>query len=144
MNGTCAVLLKTDLTIEIVSAKEAESMLDFCYRAIECDTIEAVSPRHLQDGYILVCDEEFLLKDKPVVNYIGSYFSDVQNGGNPLCGKVLILRDEEDEDGARDFGWMNQAEAEVLASAIEAVALPAYLIVHDTLVSNGLLKEECR
>lgn len=75
-----------------VTQIEIEDGLDSIYKAIGCDTIEAVHSYILQGGDIIYVDEEGLLKDEP-----GPFF--VLNGFHqPLAGNGLVLGTDEEGD----------------------------------------------
>lgn len=135
----CAVRIDTDLEVTKIQAEEGESMLEFCYRAIGCQTIEVVHPKGLADGLVMVVDEEFLLVDKPVINFVGSFLYGTQNHRSPICGNVLIMREVKDENGA-DLAFLDEPDASLLAAKMEESCMPAYMILEPILTKAGVLR----
>lgn len=65
--------------------------LDEFYKIIECNTIDIVSRKIGGIYYDIICDEEALLKDSPVVSV-------VSKDGSPLiCGNIIICNSKEGE-----------------------------------------------
>lgn len=104
----------------IVERKEDERLLPFSYREIGCDCIEIVRPDTLKEPYVIIVDEEGLLKDEPKLNTIASYLYGTQNHGQPIVGKVLIMKTVETEDG-EDIAWLDYDEAWAIMNAMDAV-----------------------
>ena len=93
---------------------EFENNLDFFYKNIGCDLIEIAYPRALHElgglseKFIMVVDEEGLLKNEPKLNIFGSTFY-----GAPIFGNIMIVKD-----GGEDFEGLERKDHEELASAI--------------------------
>ena len=136
-----AIKLGTQLSIDIVQPKKGESLLDFCYREIGCDMIEMVRPKGLDRPFLLVIDEEGLLKDEPVVNFIGSYLYRTQEHGNPIVGEVLIMQDIDTNSGP-DIGFLTEDQAWAIAGKMMKIAVPAFKTVRKALQRNGVLEKE--
>lgn len=121
MNDMYAVKLHDIATINTIAKKEPdEKLLAFCYRQIECDCIEIVRPEILPEPYIMIVDEEGLLRDTPVLNFIASYLHGAQNHGQPIVGKALIMKEVETDDGM-EIAWLDYEEAFTLMNALDAV-----------------------
>jgi hypothetical protein len=104
----------------IVHREEDARLLPFCYSEIGCDCIEIVRPDGLKEPYVMIVDEEGLLKDKPRLNCIASYLYGTQNHGQPIVGKVLIMKTVETEEG-EDIAWLDYGEALAIMNALDAI-----------------------
>lgn len=74
----------------------------------ECDLYEHVMPRRLYTMFgmsnrptkikgqcvSMLVDEEFLLREQPVPNYLASYLYETDVHGSPICGDVLFVGEE--------------------------------------------------
>lgn len=118
------IKVDTRMTVTVVEKEKGQSMLDFCYKHCECDMIEAVNPRGLEYPYMFVCDEEYLFKDRPMLNHIASYLYETQDHGHPICGNVVVLRQ-----GRSDFQLMTKDEAETMAKKLREMSVPALMEV---------------
>jgi hypothetical protein len=112
-----AIKLRTDGHIEIIDVPQQRRLLDWLYLQIRCDTVETVYPRGLQEPYMMVMDEEALLKDHPVINFLGSWLYETQMHGHPICGTVLVMQRVLTWDGP-DIGGIPEEEARKLADSI--------------------------
>lgn len=86
--------------------------------------IEIVPPRGLPSPYVLVCDEEGLLKQKPV-NVIGTTLY-----GDPIVGDIVIMKDGF-RDGEPDIVGMDDDHATRIARQIVSLHPWAKIIVHE-------------
>lgn len=93
-----AIKLNTNGSMEIVDVPE-QNFLEWCHRQIDTDLIENIYPRGLSKPYMLVADEEALLKDQPVINFLASWLYETQNHGHPICGTVLVMQQVINEHG---------------------------------------------
>lgn len=109
-----AIKLRTDGHIEIIDVPQKKSLLDWFYIQLQCGMIENVYPRGLEDPYMMVVDEEALLKDCPVINYLASWLYETQKHGHPICGTVLVMQRVLTHDGP-DIGGIPEEEAMNLA-----------------------------
>lgn len=55
--------------------------------------IEIVKPRRLGYPYVMIVNEEFLLLQLPY-NPVGSWLYCTDEHGHPICGNILILKEE--------------------------------------------------
>lgn len=91
-----------------------ENKLEFYYKHIDCDIIEVTHPRmlykigDLSNKFIMIVDEEGVLKDNPKLNVYASAFS-----GISLYGNVMIVKDT-----GKDFDGLTRKDHEKLATAI--------------------------
>ena len=71
---------------EFVEAKEIESNLDTYYSEIGCDCIEI--PERCIGGKLfnIICDEEGLLKDHPILSAVGNGYQEAIFGNLIVCG----------------------------------------------------------
>lgn len=106
-----ALLITTDDKFREI---EFENTLEFFYKHMECDMIEITNPRALRhlaglsDKFIMVCDEEGLLKDNPKLNIYASTFR-----GMPIYGHVVIIKEN-----GEDFEGLEREDHEQLSLAI--------------------------
>lgn len=122
-----ALVLRTDGRFEIVDYPETD-VVRWCYQQIDCDLVEVVRPKGLPEGMVLVCDEEFLLKDKPVLNPLASYLYGMQDHGNPICGDCVLMREVDGWDGYTLDG-LSEEEADGWKHKFMAVAPFAQLLL---------------
>lgn len=112
-----AIKLRTDGHIEILDVPRQRSLLDWFYLQIGTNIIENVYPRGLEEPYMMVMDEEALLKDRPVINFLASWLYETQKHGHPICGTVLVMQRVMTWDGP-DIGGIPDEEAMKLAVSI--------------------------
>ena len=120
-NRKYAVKLTTNMSAMIVEKPEDQSMLDFCYQHCNCDMIEAVNPRGLDDPYMFVCDEEYLFKDHPVINFVASYLYETHKHKHPICGDVVVMRY-----GYDDFEMLTLEEAEKMRDKLRKMSFKSF------------------
>jgi len=65
---------------------------------INCSWIEIVRPRRLPEGFVMIVDEEGLLKPNEA-NFAGCWFYETDKHGEPIVGDALILKEEMGDDG---------------------------------------------
>lgn len=110
-----ALLITTDEKFQEI---EFENSLEFFYKHIGCDLIKITNPRALRkladlsDSFIMVVDEERLLRDNPKLNIYGSTFR-----GMPIYGNVMIVKEVMTNDGL-DFDGLTREDHEELSAAI--------------------------
>lgn len=69
-----------------------EKSLDSYYNILNCDCIDIVTRAIAGEKYDIVCDDEALLKDNPLI-------SAIDDGLNPaLCGNLFVVRFDGNED----------------------------------------------
>ena len=98
-----AIKLCTNGAIEIIDVPEDKG-LSWYYLEIGCDMIEIVHAVGLETPYVMVVDEEALLKDHPVINCIASVLYGMSMHGQSICGTVLIMQDGMTEEGPDIIG----------------------------------------
>lgn len=126
-----ALKLCTDGRIEIITVPDT-GLLEWCYSQIGADIIETVNPQGLEYPYMLIMDEEALLRNRPVVNFLASWLYKTQEHGHPICGTVLIMQHIMTPDGP-DIGGVPYDEAQELASGIACFLPEAVLSVRKIL-----------
>ncbi len=112
-----AIKLRTDGHVEIIDVPQQGRLLDWLYLQIGTDIVETVYPRGLEEPYMMVMDEEALLRDRPVINFLGSWLYETQEHGHPICGSVLVMQRVMTWDGP-DIGDIPEDEAWKLADSI--------------------------
>lgn len=83
---------------------------------IGVEWIEIVHPRRLPRGFVMIVDEEGLLKPNEP-NYVGSWFYETDKHGSPIVGNVLILKEVLGDEGPECAG-MDEAEIERVFDAV--------------------------
>ncbi len=109
---TYAVKMFTSGENDVVELKEEFDWRDLA-KKIGCDYIETVRPVGLKEPYMLIVDEEGLLKDKPLLNFFGSWLYGTHEHGQPIVGDALIMKEIMTEDGPT-IGGLTRSEAEVI------------------------------
>ncbi len=108
-----ALKLCTNGDINVIEVPEDKDWRWYS-RQIGCDLVEVVRPMGLESPRVLIVDEEGLLKERPVINFLGSWLYETQRHGNPICGDCLIMEEYETADGL-ELGGMPKADALKLA-----------------------------
>lgn len=91
-----AIVLQEAAWMSIVDFEEG---LDFYYKNLDCDLIDIVRPHALLKksrkfkNFILIVDDEGLLKANPKVNVFASIAY-----GSTVCGKVMVAKEEYTDD----------------------------------------------
>ena len=67
-------------------------------KLIGCSWIEIVRPRRLEEGQVLVIDEEGRLKPN-TVNLVASYLYEADKHGEPIVGNALVMKEVLGNDG---------------------------------------------
>ena len=101
-----ALKLSTNGDINLIDLKEKEFEYKFqaMQKAIDCDCIDIVHAVNLPDPYCMVVDDEALLVDKPTVNLVASYLYGTVEHGQPICGDVILMKDDITGDGIDTVG----------------------------------------
>lgn len=84
---------------------------------IGCEWIEIVRPAKLPRGYVMIVDEEGLLKPN-FINLTGSWLYGTETHGNPIMGNILIVREEN-----CDLRGLTDDEVEVILCLIAPVTI---------------------
>ncbi len=116
------------LMVEKVERKDDETVLQFCYRIIGCDTVEIVNARNLESPYCIVVDEEGLIKSHPMYNIIASHMYGACEHGQALVGNAIIMKNEQRYVGIETV-WLSSEEADAMMLEIHKRILA---VVNDT------------
>lgn len=81
----------------------AELDCSWMAKTIGCDWVEIVRPGRLPKGYVMIVDEEGLLKDNEL-NAVGCWFYETDKHGEPIVGNALILKEVYGEEGPECAG----------------------------------------
>ncbi len=73
------------------------------------------------ESVFMLVDEEFLLKDNPVLNIVGSYLYGTDEHGSPIAGNVLFVG-EVDKDGEVSFCGLSESTFSRLKGQLEYIA----------------------
>lgn len=104
---------------------------------IGADLVENVRPRGLEEPYMMLVDEEGLLKEAPEVNGLASWLYETHKHGHPIVGDVLIVRSVETEDGG-DIEGLSGEEADKIAGRLVENMEKAYVAVWEELARRAL------
>ena len=104
-----ALKISTDNEITIV---DVEQPLYEGLRSIIDGYLECVNPRGLPRPYVMIVDEEGLLKEK-AMNLVGSVLYETFKHGSPIVGDIVIMREEHNYDGT-DFAGLTAEDTEEL------------------------------
>lgn len=121
-----AIKLLTDCSAKLVELPKRAYNYQSMQAEIGCDMVEIVgcALNELGEKYCLVCDEEFLLKGRPIINPVASYFYGLQNHGQPLCGDVLVMKNDFTPDGIDTVG-LDRDDIEFVTDVIVKSLVPA-------------------
>jgi len=86
-----AVTITTDNIVSIVEVQSNGSPLYKQMNEVVGGYYENVYPRRLKEGFVMVVNEEGLMKELPL-NIIGSYLYETDKHGSPIVGDVIILK----------------------------------------------------
>ena len=99
-----------EISAQIVDVDEHKQLLENAYELIGCDWVESVRAVNLKEPYVLVVDEEGLVKDRPVLNLIASILYGALKHGQPIAGDAIVMKEVWTEDGI-DLEWLTDEEA---------------------------------
>lgn len=116
-----AIVIKTDGTIRIIDAPDDPGWM-WMRDNIGCEWIEFVRPRRLPAGFVMVVDEEGLLKENKF-NCHGSYLYEYEKHGQPIVGDVMILKEVETDDGMNCVGLTEKEAEQIVARLTEEVVI---------------------
>lgn len=126
MEGTCFAVCvpvsKEDIEkgtqhVEVRQVNPNVGKLQMLYEMIGTDIVEIVRPQYLPDPYVMVVDEEGLLRDTPVMNPVGSLLYGTYEHGQPIVGNIVFMFEKFGSDGP-DLFWMTEEEARAFATGI--------------------------
>lgn len=108
---TTVLLITTDDKFKTI---EYENSLDFLYKHIETDIVQVMRPHGLQrigglnEKFIMIVDEESLLKPNPKLNFYASTFC-----GTFIYGNAIIVKENYD-----DFEGLEKEDHEQISLAM--------------------------
>ena len=103
--------------MELVERQKNESVLDFCHRAIGCNTVDIVMPHNLDDVYCIVVDDNGLFSPQPRLNVFASYLYGAYIHGQVIVGNAVLMKNRFDDDGVSTI-WFTKEEAYALVNSI--------------------------
>jgi len=103
------IICRTNGTVEDMGLTEGHDLRWYAEQ-IGAKFVELVHPRGLKSPYILLCDEEGRLKEKPVINFLGSWLYETHKHGEPIVGDVVIMKEKN-----ADLVGMEAGEADMMA-----------------------------
>ena len=107
------VICRTNGCIEDMTMTEDHDC-EWYSKQIGASIFQPVYPKGLKEPYLFLCDEEGLLKDRPVINFLGSWMYGTQEHGEPIVGDIMIVKQVMTPDGP-SFDGMPESEADVIA-----------------------------
>ena len=81
--------------------------LSWVAKQLGCEWIEIVRPRRLPEGFIMLVDEEGLLKPNEL-NPVGSWFYQTDKHGEPIVGNVMIVKEVPGDEGPEIDGMSEE------------------------------------
>lgn len=115
------VKLNANGFVNIVALDE-EDKLRAWYKAIDCDLVDIIEGANLPEPYVLICDDEALLKEKPILNPVASLLYGTREHGQPLCGNVLIGKDTMTDEGIETNGYDMEEAMGILDIILKQIA----------------------
>lgn len=107
-------------TMKIIEKQKGDEVLQFCYREIGCDLIDIAPTKYLPEPYIMIVDDEGLLKADPDVNFLGSYLYGIQDHGMPIMGNALIMKEQ-----GQNIVWLSEEECQNVLSYLDDIFMDA-------------------
>ena len=113
-----------DVNLETVSVDIDNDAIDYKYLSsfINCDWIEVVKAKKLRHPYILIVDEEGLLKQNPIVNVVATCLynsNNIKQGFiSPISGDVLVAKMVPDGEGAYDISSLDKSDVDDVKAII--------------------------
>ena len=97
-----------------ICVKNAPKNMDCFWMAKEigCDWIEIVRPKNLARGYVMIVDEEGLLRGK-IINVAGSHLYGTVEHGSPVVGDIMIVREVMGDEGPELAGMEPETANEI-------------------------------
>ncbi len=123
----CLYLSTHSFEPEIVSVDDDTGILEQIGKIIGCEVCQTVRTERLGGKYILVVDEEGLLKDEPVFNEMASYLYEVEKHGEIIAGDAVIVKLSFFPGEGYDLEWLDMEEARALSGTIR-IGLAAFAI----------------
>lgn len=114
------VTTKNEISVVDVSNNPGSYLYAKLANAIGCSIIERVNPLGLPDPYCMFVDEEGLLKERPVLNPIGSYLYGYHEHGNPTVGDILIGKNIMTDEGP-DVGGLDEQDIQLVRARLESL-----------------------
>lgn len=120
--AVCVPVTKEDIEdgkqhVEVRQVDVNKGKLENLYEMIGTDIVEKVSAKYLPEPYVMMVDEEGLLRDNPVMNPVGSLLYGAYEHGQPIVGNIVFMRLDYSPEGP-DLFWMDEDEAMRFAGEI--------------------------
>lgn len=114
---------KGNIDIVQVDADGTSDKLRAWYKELDCDFIDIKEVEYLPDPYVLIFDDEFLLKEEPKVNIVASWMYGFQDHGQLICGDVLIGKTVESDEGLETTGYSKDEAMSLCVSIFKALGI---------------------
>lgn len=140
-NELYAVLLRTDdLHPQVILSAVFADVPKLARNFIECKYIEVVKAAGINHPFRVLVDEEGLLKDRPVLNFLASYLYGTHKHGQPIVGNAVIVAERVLPTGDHDLRLLTKQEAENIRVDLEYIALVAYKLVVQKMEQSGMMQ----
>ena len=80
--------------------------------------IEIVRPRLLEDPFVLLVDEEGLLKDRNPCNLVGCFLYETLRHGNPIVGTIIMMAEHKNKHEEYDLRGLSDEELEYMTDKL--------------------------
>lgn len=94
-------------TADEITVVEVEQPLYRSLNPVIGGPLEIVRPRGLKRPFVMVVDEEGLLRDRDL-NFVGSILYETHKHGSPIVGDIVLMREEPGPEGYDLFGLSEQ------------------------------------
>lgn len=118
------IVVNTDNTIEV---KDFGKPLNEALGEIVGGYIETVHPCMLTSPYLMIVNEEGLLKDLPL-NESGSTLYGTGIHGQPIVGNIVIMKEGPNEDGEWDIIGLDDYEVETIRATMQQIVDKLHVI----------------
>jgi len=129
MRKYAIVLLADSVGWELVEISEDAEPMDALREMIGCEHLEVVRPNGLPEGYVMIVDEEGLLKGQPKLNVYGSYLYEMHKHGHPIVGNAVIVSEELTDDGP-SLRWLYFGEADLINTLMSQMRVKAIVAIN--------------
>ena len=115
------ILVLGNLEEEVIKVvdMEGKNVYDEARKAID-GWLENVHPAGLPNPYCMICDEEGLIRDKPL-NIIATILYNANNKTNiqPIIGTCIICKEERNEDDEMDWAPLNEDDVATILNILK-------------------------
>ena len=106
--------------LEKLKAQAGSDLMATLRDKIGCEYVEVVHPEGLPGPYLMIVDEEGLMKDRPSLNVIASYLYGTHKHGQPIVGNAVIVKEVITGEGY-DLSWLTESEELAIERKLEGI-----------------------